>query len=149
MHASNRPLAPARRQRGMSLIEILVAIVILSVGLLGLVALQAKSLRNNQSSFERTSAVLLTYSIADRMRANPLQFAAGNYQLAVGAAPATTSLANADLVAWRADILAALGSGASSSVNCAANICTIVIQWDDTRGITALTGMSIATQVRI
>jgi type IV pilus assembly protein PilV len=141
----NRP----SHQSGMSLIEILVAIVILSVGLLGLVALQAKALRNNQSSFERTSAVVLTYSIADRMRANPTQFTAGNYAIAVGAAPATTGLANADLTAWRNDITAALGSGASGSVSCASNICTISIQWDDTRGITAFTGLSISTLVRI
>jgi type IV pilus assembly protein PilV len=133
----------------MSLIEILVAVVILSVGLLGLVALQAKALRNNQSSFERTSAVLLTYSIVDRIRANPTQFAAGSYTIAMGAAPASSGLANVDLTAWRADILAALGTGASGSVNCAANVCTIAIQWDDTRGITALTGLSVSTLVRI
>ena len=46
------------------------AVAILAFGLLGIAALQATALRNSQSSYERSQAVSLTYSILDRMRAN-------------------------------------------------------------------------------
>lgn len=58
------------RARGFSLLEVLVALVILSVGLLGLAALQARSLQFNQDAYVRTQATLLAYDIIDRMRAN-------------------------------------------------------------------------------
>lgn len=60
----------ARLTRGFSIIEVLVALVILSVGLLGLAALQAEGLRGSSSAIQRTAAVNLASDIADRMRAN-------------------------------------------------------------------------------
>ena len=53
-HRAGMRRADRARMRGTSLIEILVAVVVLSTGLLGMVALQAKALRNNQSSLERS-----------------------------------------------------------------------------------------------
>lgn len=55
---------------GFSLIEVLVALLVLSVGLLGLAALQTTGLAFNHQSYERTQAVLQAYDIIDRMRAN-------------------------------------------------------------------------------
>jgi type IV pilus assembly protein PilV len=60
-------------QSGFTLIEVLVAIIILAIGLLGLANLQTVSLRNNQSAYLRTQAVWLANDIADRMRSN-MQF---------------------------------------------------------------------------
>lgn len=57
-------------RRGFSLIEILVALLVLSIGLLGLAALQTTGLKFNHQSYERTQAVLQAYDIIDRMRAN-------------------------------------------------------------------------------
>ena len=56
--------------RGFSLIEVMVAVLVLALGMLGVAAMQAVSLKNSQSSFERSQAVTETYSILDRMRAN-------------------------------------------------------------------------------
>ena len=56
--------------RGFSLIEVLVALLVLSIGLLGLAALQTTSLQFNTGSYYRTQATLLAYDIIDRMRAN-------------------------------------------------------------------------------
>ena len=56
--------------RGFSLIEVLVALLILSIGLLGLAALQTTSLQYNTGSYHRTQATYLAYDIIDRMRAN-------------------------------------------------------------------------------
>lgn len=57
-------------RRGFSLIEVLVALLVLSVGLLGLAALQTTGLAFNHQSYERTQAVIQAYDIIDRMRAN-------------------------------------------------------------------------------
>lgn len=68
-----------RTSRGMSLLEVLVAIVILSLGLMGLAGLQAASLRNNQTAYYRSIATQQAYDMADRMRANLAGVRAGNY----------------------------------------------------------------------
>lgn len=57
--------------RGFSLVEVLVALVILSVGMLGIAALYVESLRSGRSALSRTQAVTLASDIADRIRANP------------------------------------------------------------------------------
>lgn len=59
-----------RNQHGFTLLEILVAIVVLSIGLLGLAGLQAASLNNNQTAYYRSIASQQAYDMADRMRAN-------------------------------------------------------------------------------
>ena len=66
-------------QDGFTLLEILVAIVVLSIGLLGLAGLQALSLNNNQLAYYRSIASQQAYDMADRIRANLVGAAAGNY----------------------------------------------------------------------
>jgi type IV pilus assembly protein PilV len=61
----------ARRQRGVSLIEVLVAIVIFSVGMLGIAFMQIKGAQYTKQSGSRTVAVLQARSLAEAMRANP------------------------------------------------------------------------------
>mgnify|MGYP001451049550 CR=1 FL=1 len=61
------------KQRGVSLIEVLVAVVILSVGILGIAGIQVVSLQQNRSSIYRAEALQLANDILDRMRANPGQ----------------------------------------------------------------------------
>ena len=56
--------------KGFTLIEVLIAMLVLAVGLLGLASLQAYSLRNTQSAYNRSLATELAYDLADRMRAN-------------------------------------------------------------------------------
>ena len=59
-----------KSSQGVSLIEVLVAVLILGIGMLGIAAMQATALSNSQSSIERTQAVLHTYTIFDAMRAD-------------------------------------------------------------------------------
>ena len=70
---------PARAERGLTLIEILIAVVILSIGLLGLASLQSTGLRFNQSAAMRSQATILAYDMSDRMRANIDGVEAGDY----------------------------------------------------------------------
>jgi len=71
-HAPVRVIAH-RRQRGVTLIEILITLLVLAVGLLGLAALQAFSLSAGQSSYYRTQATNVAYQVADAARANRSQ----------------------------------------------------------------------------
>lgn len=67
------------RQLGFSLVEVLVALVILAVGLLGLASLQMLSLQYNTDSYIRTQATVLVSDLADRMRNNLTALSSGNY----------------------------------------------------------------------
>jgi type IV pilus assembly protein PilV len=75
----------APRQHGFSLIEVLVAVVVLSLGLLGLAGLQAVSLGNNQTAQYRSIATQQAYDMADRIRANLTGVGNGNYDNLSGA----------------------------------------------------------------
>lgn len=61
----------ARRQAGFTLIEILVTVVVLSIGLLGIAGMQASGMRNNHAAYTKTQATNLAMDMADRIRANP------------------------------------------------------------------------------
>lgn len=63
---AHRPL----QQRGLTLVEVLVAVLVLSIGLLGLAALQGTSLQSSQAAYFRTQAINAAYEIADFTRAN-------------------------------------------------------------------------------
>ena len=79
-------------QSGFSLIEVMVAVLVLSIGILGLAALQATALRNNQSALERSQGVVNTYSMVDAMRANVDSARAGEYVMSqTCAVPAAVS----------------------------------------------------------
>jgi type IV pilus assembly protein PilV len=59
-----------KKNCGFTLIEVLIAVLVLSIGLLGLAGLQAVSLRSNHSGLLRSQANILAYDLIDRMRAN-------------------------------------------------------------------------------
>ena len=69
-------------KRGFSLIEVLIALVVLAIGLLGLATLQMTSLQFNSDAYLRSQATVLVYDIADRMRVNMTGVVAGNYTVA-------------------------------------------------------------------
>ena len=59
-----------KSMHGASLIEVLVAMVILAIGMLGLAGLQLSSMNNNQSAFYRSQATFLANDKLDRVRVN-------------------------------------------------------------------------------
>lgn len=82
------------KQSGFNLIEVLVALVVISIGLLGLAILQMTSLQQNQSAYYRSQATLLAYDITDRMRANMDEVAAGGYFIATASGAVTSGCIN-------------------------------------------------------
>lgn len=66
------PRARVRRPvTGFSMIELLVAVLVMAIGVLGVAALQMVSLQNNRAALVRAEAVTLAYDMMDRIRANP------------------------------------------------------------------------------
>lgn len=79
-----------RRSLGFTLVEVLVTLIILSIGLLGLAALQGTGLRYTTSSYLRTQANMLAYDMLDRMRANRQAAEGGAYTIGFTDAAPTT-----------------------------------------------------------
>lgn len=126
-----------RGQRGAGLIEVLVAVLVLAIGLLGIAAMQTTALRNNQSALERSQAVVQSYAILDAMRANRAQALGGAYNLAALTCNVPVSggtLAQNDLTAWMTAVHTTLGDDACGQITCPANQpCTVVVRWNDVR----------------
>lgn len=72
-----------RSQSGFSLIEVLIALIIMSVGMLGIAGLYVQSMQAGRTSMLRHNAVTLAGDVADRIRSNPR--AAAAYTAANGA----------------------------------------------------------------
>ncbi len=147
-----------RTATGFTLLEVLVAILVLAIGLLGLASLQAVGLQFNQSSQFRTQATNLAYEMADRMRSNRQAARDGDYTGGLADPlppctpnlplnPATTPVAARDVAAWRNSLacLLPLGNGAIAVDN--DGIATITVQWDDSRGQDTPLAFVVETQL--
>jgi type IV pilus assembly protein PilV len=115
-------ISAKQRTRGFSIVEALVALVVLSIGMLGIAALYVESLQSGRSAIYRTQAVNLANDLADRIRAN--RTAGSAYSLPANGAPVTGTcaptntqpsanctppeLATDDLARWLASIRAQL-----------------------------------------
>jgi type IV pilus assembly protein PilV len=138
------------RQAGVSLVEVMVAVLVLSVGLLGLAGLQLRTLRNNQSALERGVAVVEVHAIADAMRADRIAADNDAFNIALtDGVPTGTTFAQTVLRGWRNNLISSLGDTATGSVNCNGYLCTIVVQWDDTRASEGSATQTITTQVQL
>ncbi|MYM64590.1 type IV pilus modification protein PilV [Pseudomaricurvus sp. HS19] len=70
---------PAKRQSGFSMLEVLIAILVLAIGLLGVSAMQLSSLKVNQGAYYRSQAVMVASEVLDRLRANRDAYLGGAY----------------------------------------------------------------------
>ncbi len=135
---------------GFTLLEVMVAMVIFSIGLLGLAGIQGVSLRNNNSAYTRTVSMQLAYNMADVLRASTdtngnvnSTFDSVNSAVAANAPTSciqkegtvapncnNTALANFEIYHWKQRIAAVLASGLGT-ISKNAEVFTITIMWDD------------------
>ncbi|MEY5098233.1 MAG: type pilus modification protein PilV [Pseudomonadota bacterium] len=150
-------------QRGASLIEVLVTMVIMAVGLLGLAGLTLANARSSKNSFYRTEATFLAHDILDSIRAN--KSALNAYVTGINDTPSCSAnpgtpdaVAACDLAAWKARLAGAPGldqnydgtadcSGGSctpglyglpdgaGSISVNGQVVTVRIEWNDRRNI--------------
>jgi type IV pilus assembly protein PilV len=131
---TNRSMRNRHAQAGVGLIEVLIAVLVLSFGMLGMAGLQAFSLKSNQGALERGMAVMHTHSIADAMRADRVIALGHGFDIDMDdEAAGGTTFADKYVAAWRTDLKTALGDTAAGSVVCDGARCTITIRWSDQR----------------
>ena len=146
---TNQPLPMARKaQRGVTLIEVLVSILIVAFGLLAMAAMQSNAVKYQRTSEVRSMATLLVNDLADRMRANRGGFTAGNYSrshnpyVAPDAPPDNADcpancannaeLAAMDMAQWLTTVFYALPGGEAQIIpNNANNSVDVWILWLD------------------
>lgn len=126
-------------QAGIGMLEVLIAVLVVSIGFLGMAALQAKALSTNNSAMARSMATISSYSIFDAMRTDLTAALAGAYNGTVTASScpsAAGTIATQQLNAWCDQLGAALGAVATTAgtVNCTnGGLCTVTVVFDDSR----------------
>jgi type IV pilus assembly protein PilV len=128
-----------KRQSGFSLIEVLVAIVILSIGLLGIAGLQLTGLRQVHNANLLFQAVIQANDISDRIRANSIGLDSGSYNNISGTGTdpgciqsscTPTQLAATDAFEWNTNNARLLPGGAGTVV-VVAGVFTITVSWTE------------------
>lgn len=102
-------LVRMHRQAGVTLVEVLVTAVIISVGLLGVAALHLTSLKNSTESTYRSKATWFANDIIERMRANNSAAQSQAYVIAYGATVSPGTIAQNDLSDWKTRLASAAG----------------------------------------
>ena len=148
-----------RKQAGFGLIEVLVAFLILTIGLLGMVSLQNKALYMSNTSYLYSQAVFLADDLLDRMRSNRdslirYQMSAADPLPAIvdcssGAAAdcEPDDIADHDKALWLRDLQALLPSGQADVTVSVDNEVTVVIQFDDERDTSDLQSYTVRTRI--
>lgn len=132
-----------RRQAGISLIELMLAMLVLSIGLLGVAGLQSTTIRNSYSSQQRSVAITLATSMGERILASASSVGNGAFVLSKSCAvPALGGgIVSAEVHAWLTEIKSSLGHVADSSTcgqityDAPSRSYTISVFWDDSRAV--------------
>jgi len=169
-------LGTRSHQAGVSLIEVLVSIFVLTFGILGIAAMQAGALRNTQGAMEQSTAVFLTNSILDAMRAsmqpdqNPDTTRSGAFVVRQGYATndkfickdgdvdATDTLVANDLKRWLKNIQNNLNGSVADDNACGRitcdtnndpNLCTAEVRWNSSRSLGGAAQQIVETRSRL
>lgn len=128
-----------RFQRGVTLIEVMVALLVFAIGLLGLASLQGLTLQAGQSAYYRTQATNVAYEVADFARVNR------------SAVISTCAIPTAVLDGWQNFVSSQLPAGTLTVTlpDCAAGQITVTVGWGETRIADAGGSESVVITTRI
>ncbi len=154
------------QQTGVGLIEVLVAVLVVSIGFLGVAALQATSLSTNNSAMARSMATVSSYSILDALRLDRVNALAGNYDATHAADACPDAGDTLESVQWHlwckqlghnlgeADTtkgtIACTVTAAATATTPAEGYCAVTITFDDSRsGAGGTADQKVTTQVAL
>lgn len=139
------------------MIEVLIAILVLAMGLLGYALLQTMNLRYTQSANYRTVATNLAYDLLDQMRANRLSvaaygskagFAAGSVSVVDGCTrPVDTVTVDQNIARWQCSVVHALGPDAAAVVSYNNGVANVAITWGERVGTDPSTTFAVSTRL--
>ena len=148
------------RASGFSMIEVLIALLVLAFGLLGFALLQTLNLRYTQSSNYRTVATNLAYDLLDQMRASRLTtqrytaatFAAGSVTATACSRPTGAGVTEAqNITRWQCQVVSALGPQAAANVTympgTSSGIARVSITWGERLAASPNTTFVVTTQL--
>lgn len=149
MHDSSK-----NRQQGFGLVESLVALVVISVGMIGIAALYGQGIGASRTAFYRTIAVNLTADMADRIRVNRIAGAAyagaeGDNGCDSGEECSPAEMAAHELFLWNAQVEEQLPGGESEILfdPGAPPTYTIRVQWDEPSSADGFVEQQLVIQV--
>lgn len=132
-----------KHNKGVGLIEVLISLLIMSIAALGTVTLMMKGLRISNNTYMETQAVLLVNDMAERIRANSVGVATGQYNnMTTANLPTDPScilsnctpnqIAKTDLIEWHNKLVEELPSAVGTVTGSGAfSVFTITINWED------------------
>jgi len=137
------------------LLEVLIAVLVLAIGLLGMAALSAVTIKNSNSSAARSQGVIQIYSVMDSLRLNRGGATSGAFNVATWTCEAATSDADSGFDAslfnsWLSQVQLNLGDpGACGRIECSIDSCTVGIRWNDSRATGGDSELEIQTTSRL
>lgn len=148
MNAKAKKMSGRKTQAGVGLIEVLIAVLVLAIGMLGIAALQAVTLRNSGSSATRTQASIQVYSMFDIIRGNRTNitgFNTNTYQTGDGRGDAGT------MQGWLDSLQTTVAPDAEGKVICMVDteICEVGVRWNDERATGGNQAQEIVIRSRI
>jgi type IV pilus assembly protein PilV len=152
---------PFHKQRGATLLEVMISVMVLSIGLLGIAGLQSSTLRNTLSAQQRTAAITMATAMAERIRAyylvnrhDPaLSFTEFNLAKTCETAPRGTGLVKDAQKQLYADLIATFSQSASSCIQidyvAATKSIRVSVTWDDSRAGGGATAETVKYEVKV
>lgn len=115
---------PFNQEQGSTIVEVIIALIVVTVGLLGLLGMQVYSVKGNQSAYLRSQATILAGELVDAMRAERIQARDGDFDDGEAGFRAN----------WDARLITILGAGAAGTLVRDDNNVSITVTWTDDRG---------------
>ena len=123
------PFVRSKSQSGVGLIEVMIAVLVLAIGVLGVAALQSLTLKNAAGSASRTQASIQVYSMMDIIRADRANFGTYNTNIYVAGEGDGTP---GTMAGWLDGLKTMVAPDAKGLVICESDMtCTVGVQWND------------------